>query len=257
MNQRQLKREWNALIHSEKAFLEKAFQAREAGWQKKVEKYVPDKLEDTLDKTFYKAFELIFERGTDIIEKTYDREKKEQDYKIDEYAANLKNNAKSVKVFGRKAFGSRAFNAVISAVEGIGMGVLGMGLPDIPLFLSVILKSIYELALTYGFSYDTEDEQLFILKLIEVSMLHGEELMQGNASVDEWIVSGIEFPNGKKEQMERASRVLAKELLYLKFVQGVPVVGILGGVSDVVYQKKIADYAAIKYKKRFLNKELS
>ena len=81
--------------------------------------------------------------------------------------------------------------------------------------------------------------------------------MQGNASVDEWIVSGIEFPNGKKEQMERASRVLAKELLYLKFVQGVPVVGILGGVSDVVYQKKIADYAAIKYKKRFLNKELS
>ena len=145
---------------------------------------------------------------------------------------------------------------VISTVEGFGMGVLGMGLPDIPLFLSVILKSIYELALTYGFSYDTEEEQLFILKLIEVSVLHGEELLQGNASVDEWIVSGIEFSDGKKVQMERTSYVLAKELLYLKFVQGMPVVGILGGVSDVVYQKKIADYAAMKYKKRFLRKKM-
>jgi hypothetical protein len=256
MNQSQLKKEWNALLRSEKAFLGKAYQVREAGWQKKVEKYVPEKLEDTLDKTFCKAFELIFEKGTDIIEKTYDREKKEQEYKIDEYAANLKNNADSVKVFGRKAFGSRARNMVISTVEGFGMGVLGMGLPDIPLFLSVILKSIYELALTYGFSYDTEEEQLFILKLIEVSVLHGEELLQGNVSVDEWIVSGIEFSDGKKVQMERTSYVLAKELLYLKFVQGMPVVGILGGVSDVVYQKKIADYAAMKYKKRFLRKKM-
>lgn len=257
MNQKQLKREWNSLSRSEKAFLDKAFRKREAGWQKKIEKYVPDKLEETLNRTFNKAFELIFEKGTDIIEKTYDREKKEQDYKVDEYAANLKNNADSVKVFGRKAFGSRAFNTVISAVEGVGMGVLGMGLPDIPLFLSVILKSIYELALTYGFSYDTEEEQLFILKLIETAMLHGEELLAGNASVDEWIINDVEWAVEKKEQMEKASYVLSKELLYLKFVQGVPVVGMLGGVSDVVYQKKIADYAALKYKKRFLNKELS
>ncbi len=256
MNQRQLKKEWNSLVRSEKAFLEKAFRKREAEWQKKIEQYVPDKLEETLNKTFCKAFELIFEKGTDIIEKTYDREKKEQGYKIDQYAANLKNNAQSVKVFGKKAFGSKAFNTVISAVEGIGMGVLGMGIPDVPLFLSVILKSIYELALTYGFSYDTEEEQLFILKLIETSMLHGDELLQANTSVDNWIVSGIQFLEEKKEQMEKTSYALSKELLYLKFVQGMPVVGVLGGVSDVVYQKKIADYASLKYKKRFLNQEL-
>ena len=40
--------------------------------------------------------------------------------------------------------------------------------------------------------------------------------------------------------------------LYLKFVQGIPVVGVVGGLSDMVYQKKISDYAAIKYKRRFL-----
>ena len=54
------------------------------------------------------------------------------------------------------------------------------------------------------------------------------------------------------EQIRRTSDALAGELLYLKFVQGLPVVGMVGGVSDMVYQKRISDYAAVKYKRRFL-----
>ncbi len=42
--------------------------------------------------------------------------------------------------------------------------------------------------------------------------------------------------------------------MYLKFVQGIPIVGVVGGLSDMVYQKKISDYAALKYKRRFLLK---
>ncbi|RKI42648.1 EcsC family protein [bacterium D16-51] len=255
MNQKQIDREWDALLKSEKAFLQKAFPMKEeAQWQKKIEKYVPEKLEDTLNKAFYKAFELIFEKGTVWIEKTYDREKKEQDYKINEYAANLRGNAKSVKAFGRKAKSGKFLNAAISTVEGFGMGILGMGLPDIPLFLSVVLKSIYELALDYGFTYDTEQEQLFILKIIETAMLHGNSLLEGNDEIDAWMEKEAHITLDRQEQMQKASYALSKELLYLKFVQGVPVVGILGGVSDIIYQKKITDYAALKYKRRFLKK---
>lgn len=39
---------------------------------------------------------------------------------------------------------------MISGVEGVGLGLLGIGLPDIPLFTAVILKSVYEIALSYG-----------------------------------------------------------------------------------------------------------
>ena len=196
----------------------------------------------------------FFEKGTVWIEKTYDREKKEQDYKINEYAANLRGNAKSVKAFGRKARSGKLLNTAISTVEGFGMGILGMGLPDIPLFLSVVLKSIYELALDYGFSYDTEEEQLFILKIIETAMLHGNSLLEGNDEIDAWMAKEACFTLNKQEQMQNTSYALSEELLYLKFVQGVPVVGILGGVSDIIYQKKITDYAALKYKRRFLKK---
>ena len=55
-----------------------------------------------------------------------------------------------------------------------------------------------------------------------------------------------------EEMMSCAAKALSDELLYLKFVQGIPVVGIAGGISDMVYQRKITDYASVKYQRRFL-----
>ena len=44
-----------------------------------------------------------------------------------------------------------------SAVEGVGLGALGIGMPDIVLFTSVVLRGCYETALRYGFTYDTPE----------------------------------------------------------------------------------------------------
>ena len=55
-----------------------------------------------------------------------------------------------------------------------------------------------------------------------------------------------------KEQTARTSSMLSKELLYMKFLQGIPVAGIIGGAYDVVYMKQISEYADLKYHKRFL-----
>ena len=55
---------------------------------------------------------------------------------------------------------------------------------------------------------------------------------------------------------ERAAEGLSKELLYMKFLQGLPVVGAVGGIYDAVYMKRITEYANLKYKKRFLMKKM-
>lgn len=55
------------------------------------------------------------------------------------------------------------------------MGFLGMGLPDIPVFLGVLLRSIYEIALSFGFSYDTEEEQKVRLWFLKKIRLHRPE----------------------------------------------------------------------------------
>ena len=253
MNEKHLGKEWNRMLKSEEAFINRNLHRKTAGWQEKISRYVPEKLNGTLNAAFFKAFELIFEKGTGMIEKTYHREKKEQDYKILEFAAELKNDRKSIRAFGKQAGASRAVNLAISAAEGVGMGALGMGIPDIPVFLGVLLKSIYEVSVSYGYSYDTQEERIFILKLIETSLSHEEELLSGNTELNQWLKEPSQFEISMTEQTRRTSDALAAELLYLKFVQGIPVVGIAGGLSDVIYQKKITDYAALKYKRRFLS----
>lgn len=42
----------------------------------------------------------------------------------------------------------------------------------------------------------------------------------------------------------------------MKFLQGIPVVGAVGGIYDAVYMKRITEYANLKYKKRFLMKKM-
>lgn len=252
MEKRHVEQEWGKLLKVEERFLSRNFMVKDSFLQEKAGRFVPDKLQETLDKAFLKAFALIFEKGTGVIEKTYNREKKEQDFKIRAYSAEVRRNRKALRAFGKEAAVGKNLNMAVSAVEGVGMGLLGLGIPDIPLFLGVLLKSIYEIALSYGFSYDSEEEHIFILKLMETALSHEDSLLQGNLELNQWIGRETAFGTDVGEQMQRTAHALSMELLCLKFVQGLPVVGVIGGISDMVYQKKISDYAALKYQRRFL-----
>ena len=95
--QNPVEKEWAAVVKAEERFLRHAMPARTAGWQEKITRYVPQKLETTLHAAFYKAFELIFDRGTPVIEKTYQREKKEQNYKINAYTAEVRDTRHALR----------------------------------------------------------------------------------------------------------------------------------------------------------------
>ena len=44
-------------------------------------------------------------------------------------------------------------------------------------------------------------------------------------------------------------------MLLLKFIQGVPVVGIIGGAANPVYYNKVMKYVQLKYRKRYLMRQ--
>jgi len=135
------------------------------------------------------------------------------------------------------------------------MGILGVGLPDIPVFTAMILKSIYEIAMHYGYSYETEEEQYFILLLIQGAVTHGEDMLVIDKEINQYISSSIWLQEKTKEEMiHQTAGCLSKELLYMKFLQGIPVVGAVGGAYDVVYLKQITEYANLKYERRFLER---
>lgn len=257
--QNRWEKEWTALEKKEARYLMRRREEKtSSALQQKLEEKIPEKLEETLNTAFIKAFDLVFEKGTGLIEKTYNKDQQKTDYQVREYAAGLKESRKTVKAFGRQSQGTRMKNLMISGVEGVGLGLLGIGLPDIPLFTAVILKSVYEIALSYGFEYESEKEQWFILKMIETALKKGEELERNNSLLNAWIdQNGIgETVKGRKEQSKETAAALAEALLYMKFLQGIPVVGIAGGAADTVYLKKITDYAELKYKRRFLQKKI-
>ena len=257
--QNRWEKEWTALEKKEARYLMRRREEKTpSAFQQKLEEKIPEKLEETLNTAFIKAFDLVFEKGTGLIEKTYNKDQQKTDYQVREYAAGLKESRKTVKAFGRQSQGTRMKNLMLSGVEGVGLGLLGIGLPDIPLFTAVILKSVYEIALSYGFEYESEKEQWFILKMIETALKKGEELERNNSLLNAWIdQNGIgETGKGRKEQSKETAAALAEALLYMKFLQGIPVVGIAGGAADTVYLKKITDYAELKYKRRFLRKKI-
>ena len=41
-------------------------------------------------------------------------------------------------------------------------------------------------------------------------------------------------------------------MLLLKFIQGLPVVGLIGGAANPVYYRKVMRYVQLKYHKRYL-----
>lgn len=84
-----------------------------------------------------------------------------------------------------------------------------------------------------------------------MALSHENELVSGNDEMNRFI-NGSKLVISRQDQMKRTADALSKELLYLKFVQGLPIVGVLGGVSDIIYQRKITEYASLKYKRRFL-----
>lgn len=251
-----LQKEWCKLEKQEEAYLQKRKEKTDSKLNQLLEDKVPANLQNTLDAAFSKAFHVVFEKGTGIIEKTCRREELQKTFMINEYAAHVRGNSKSLKVFSKKASGSGNVNLLVSGVSGIGLGVLGIGIPDIVLFTGLMLKSVYEIALNYGFDYQGEEEKRFILLLIQGALSYGAELEDINAEVNYYIANGSYSRDmDMKDCIKVAAGCLSKELLYMKFLQGIPLVGAVGGAYDAVYMKRVVKYVEMKYRRRFYEKQ--
>lgn len=251
-----LESEWKSLRKKEEKFAAARMKAKSPVINEKLDPHIPEKLRETLNMAFNKAFQLIFEKGLGIIEKTYSREKYEMDYKLHEYAYELKSDKKRLKKFGGRAKNAKRVNMAVSCASGIGLGLFGVGIPDIPIFTAAVFKSVYETALSFGFSYDTDEEKLFVLRLIEVAMKQGIDFAEENTALNKLIDRGQMFEADMEEQMKRTAQTMTDAMIYMKFLQGMFVVGAVGGAWDVVYMNRITDYAILKYKRRFLTGKL-
>lgn len=225
----------------------------------KLEDKIPAKLQSTLEIAFQKGFKAVFDKGDIIIEKTYNKEDISMEYDINTYAINKYPNKKNLKKIDKSASKKTIINKSITAIEGSALGILGIGLPDIPIYIGVILKSIYEISLSYGFEYSNPNERAFILNIICATVTSGENRKYYFNKLDS---IGNEIDNNKNpnypidEMLIETSNKISTYMLTSKFIQGLPIVGVVGGVTNFITLQDITTIAKIKYKKRYLNKLL-
>lgn len=222
-------------------------------YKEKIERKIPEKINATLQLSFSKAFGIVFKHGIGIIEKGYDKNNIAADFDIQNYAVDKKGSRKEIKKLKRSAQKSDLLNMSITTVEGVGLGALGIGLPDIVIFIGMILKGVYEVSLRYGYDYESSQEKYLILKMMKTALSKGEDWNIFNGEVDTML--SFDFAVSQEvlqAEIEETAQTFATDMLVLKFIQGLPVVGMIGGMFNPVYYTKIMNYVRLKYHKRYL-----
>ena len=254
-----LEKEWKA-VEKQEMKLQKAFvKAKNPAWKAAISDKIPQKVYTGLESTFCKGFSLVFNQGRTIIEKSYSRENLQNNHTIRDFAVQLKGGRKELKAVHKSAKRSDSLNMVVTTAEGVALGALGIGMPDIVLFITTLLKGVYETALNYGFDYALPEEQYMNLNMMAASLITGEERLEWDEMIDGMIV---EMPQNVTqtvldEQIRETASVFAMDMLILKFIQGLPVVGVLGGVANPIYYKRVLNYVQLKYRKRYLLKQMN
>ena len=248
--QKQRKNARRELLHlqvEEKKLREAAGKAKPVGWKSQLEKKIPPKVYDSLVQTFSLGFSLVFQKGRKLIEKTYNKEFLQEQH----MGSTVKQMRKNVKR-------ANGFNMTATTAEGSALGLLGVGVPDIVLFLSTLLKGVYETALNYGFTYESRQEQYWILLMMSASLSSGKDWELADKEVEELLTEENIHVTEEvlNAQIKETAAVFAMDMLLLKFIQGMPVVGFLGGAANPLYYNKVMRYVQLKYKKRYLLKQL-
>lgn len=254
---RVIEKELKSVAKLEKKLCKAALNAKPAPFKTAVENKIPQKIYFALESTFSKGFSLVFSQGRGLIEKTYKKENIQNNHAIRDYAVQLKGSRKELKRMHKSARRSDSLNVVVTTAEGIALGALGIGMPDIVLFLSTLLRGIFETALNYGYDYESRTEQYIILKMMAASLTYGEAWEEENNEVDELMLEEAltVTEDALNTQLKQTASVFAMDMLLIKFIQGLPIVGIIGGAANPIYYNRVVKYVQLKYRKRYLLKQ--
>ena len=239
-------KELKRIRRAEERFRKAAHWRAEVEWKKAFEERVPDKALEALKKGFDFAFRTVFNRGTNVIGAlTFDTGNK-YDKEADEENSLLTLLKKS------PAF-RNSVNSLLTTAEGVALGSLGIGVPDMVLWTGMLLKGVYEEAESHGYSYESVEEKFFILKILEASMRTGEDFDRLNHEIEmEMVNTAHVIPDAVDvdEQIDKTSDAFATDMIVTKFIQSIPVVGIAGGLTNPIYYNRVIRYVNLQYRKR-------
>ena len=135
-----LEREWERLCRKEAALDRAAVRAVPPAWKAGLEARVPEKALKGLESAFAKGFSLVFQHGAGIIGKTCGTEKLRQQHDALHRAALATGSRRDLRRLPAASRTAQLGSLALTTAEGAALGLLGVGMPDILLFLGVLLQ---------------------------------------------------------------------------------------------------------------------
>ena len=247
-------RELKRAEQQEKDYLKKRAKRKTTLLNSLAEDRVPKGIQSKLNEAFCKAFQVIFDRGMPAVERTINRRGIENRWEENIHHAQILRDTSSIRNITREATKDSMRGMLLSGASGVGLGVLGIGLPDVPVFAGMIMRDVCTRALNYGYHYDSDEEKYFILLLIRGAFVFGRELEDLNEKANRFLKTGqIPVNTSLENEVKLTSQAISAEILTSKFLQSLPVVGMVGGAYDMLYMSWIAEYTDLKYRKRMLH----
>ena len=249
----------NKLEQQEQKYL--SYSVKEADENKRtIRDRIPQKTYDALEKAFEKGFKFIFDKGGGIVEKTGSIEKARTKGEALNESMERMVHPDTIKAIDKLASSKVVSSRFAGTADGTVLGIFGMGMPDIPIFLSLLLKSCYEIGAAYGFDYRDEREKKYTLAILKTAFSRDEDKVTASQECDD--LAGImerweEFDREvTDEDIKEIASVLATDMLVAKFLQGFTFFGVIGGAFNYSMMSKVNKAAKLKYKKRFLYRHM-
>lgn len=256
-----LKNELERLLRQEEKLLSRKGSGQGGSVTGAIRKKIPEKAMNALENAFQKGFGFLFEKGDRLIEKTGSLEKARRQWIVYKDSLDRMIIPQTLKALDSSASIRAGSGKNFTALEGTAMGIFGIGLPGIPVFLAVLLKVCYEIAAAYGIDYRKEEERRYTLYLLRVVFSSGalrknysEECDELGIEIDDNLLPDTDITD---EEIAAVSRVLAGDMLVARFLQGLTFFGVIGGPLNYLIINKVSRIAKIKYKKRFLYRFLA
>ena len=149
-----------------------------------------------------------------------------------------------------------AFYKNTAAVEGsiTGFGGILTGLADFPLFLSIKIKMLFEIASLYGFDVKEINERIYILNIFQLtfsSQLHRHLVF---SSMQQWDQQST-LPDLKTFDWKKFQQEYRDHIDIAKLAQLLPGIGaVVGFVVNERLTKRLGTYAMNAYRMRLLQK---
>ena len=137
-----LRRELLKIQTEEQKLRKKAETAKPADWKKALEQKIPEKVYTGLETAFCTGFSLVFKHGRKLIELTYKKETLKQEHILRDQAVQTEGSRRDFKQMQKNVRNAGLKNMAATTAEGMALGALGVGMPDVVLFLATLLKGV-------------------------------------------------------------------------------------------------------------------